>query len=57
MEGASNNMLTAVQSGGMSVDEASALSQGALADRFEAIRDILDKIGEDLSFNSTALAG
>jgi len=53
---ASLSMLKNLESGKLSVVKASSMSEGELANRFESIRDILDKIGEDLSSSSTSLA-
>lgn len=53
---ASLSMLKRLESGQISMVEAAKMSEGELADQFESIRDILDKIGEDLSFSSTSLA-
>ena len=53
---ASSSMLKQLESGQLSEVDAAKMSEGALADQFESIREILDKIGEDLSFSSTSLA-
>lgn len=55
-ENASRSMMAKVRNNEMSYEAASKLSQQSLADQFEASRDILDQIGEDLSTTSTDLA-
>lgn len=45
----SNAMINQLESKTISIEQATALSEGVLAQEFEAIRSILDKIGEDLS--------
>ncbi|MEE2733395.1 MAG: methyl-accepting chemotaxis protein [Pseudomonadota bacterium] len=55
-ESNSRSMIENVKSNGMSTADAARLSKGGLADQFEASRDVLDKIGENLSATSTELA-
>jgi len=52
----SQNMVRNRASGSMSIDEASELSQGRLDSEFESIRNILDKLGEEISKDSLLLA-
>ena len=55
-ETASRSMMEKVRTNEMTYADASKVSQQSLADRFEASREILNQIGEDLSATSTNLA-
>ena len=55
-ESASRSMMEKVRTNEMTYEAASKVSQHSLADRFEASREILNQIGEDLSATSTSLA-
>ncbi len=52
----SNTMLNSLKNNKINVNEASQLSMGELSDEFESMREILNKIGENLSESSTTLA-
>ena len=52
----SNAMVADLQAGLVPTVHSSELSQGALAKEFEAVRDILDSIGEEISATSNTLS-